>query len=364
MSERFKLRRDTDTNWTANNPVLGEGEPGFVTDTGVLKIGDGVTDWNTLAGISAGGGGAAGLPVVDAGGNGDYLTIQAAFDDGAYEISLAEGQHVVAAPIELNMAVLDRQQPIRIAGLDKHRTSIHCTTGFVLFSNTAPGTLSGTCTWAAGSKTVVGSGTAFLSELTVGDWIGKNDATPMGKIVSIESDSSLTVDRVHPWGVTSASTFKIGWFPDFYLNNVRMTSDDDQNSYAFDFFSYMHNCNLYLEDVINEFRIFFMDNMGAVNRLVRYEETDDGSYGVYSAWDTIAVDCIFKGGAYAYTGFRAFQCMFAVTGITPYDDNMFVGCMFPTIDLSTVTKIHGTGTPWVLASGCMDLNGLYNSPEA
>lgn len=45
---RIKLRRDTEANWIAANPVLDLGEPGYVTDTEQLKIGNGVNDWNTL----------------------------------------------------------------------------------------------------------------------------------------------------------------------------------------------------------------------------------------------------------------------------------------------------------------------------
>lgn len=45
---RIKLRRDTEANWIAANPVLDLGEPGYVTDTEQLKIGDGVQDWNNL----------------------------------------------------------------------------------------------------------------------------------------------------------------------------------------------------------------------------------------------------------------------------------------------------------------------------
>lgn len=42
------LRRDTAANWTSTNPTLDEGEPGFETDTGKLKFGDGTTAWNSL----------------------------------------------------------------------------------------------------------------------------------------------------------------------------------------------------------------------------------------------------------------------------------------------------------------------------
>lgn len=48
MATQIKLRRDLAANWTSSNPILGSGEPGFETDTGKLKIGDGSTNWNAL----------------------------------------------------------------------------------------------------------------------------------------------------------------------------------------------------------------------------------------------------------------------------------------------------------------------------
>jgi hypothetical protein len=45
--QQIKLRRDTAANWTSVNPVLAAGEPGFETDTGRFKIGDGTTAWNS-----------------------------------------------------------------------------------------------------------------------------------------------------------------------------------------------------------------------------------------------------------------------------------------------------------------------------
>ena len=48
---RIFLRRDTAANFASTNPVLSEGEPGFQTDPGnqILKVGDGVTAWNSLS---------------------------------------------------------------------------------------------------------------------------------------------------------------------------------------------------------------------------------------------------------------------------------------------------------------------------
>jgi hypothetical protein len=44
----IQLRRDTSANWSSVNPTLLQGEPGLETDTGKLKVGDGVNAWNVL----------------------------------------------------------------------------------------------------------------------------------------------------------------------------------------------------------------------------------------------------------------------------------------------------------------------------
>ena len=44
----FKLKRGTAARWAEQNPILEQGEPGFVYDTNQLKIGDGITPWNDL----------------------------------------------------------------------------------------------------------------------------------------------------------------------------------------------------------------------------------------------------------------------------------------------------------------------------
>ena len=48
MASKIQLRRDTLSNWISNNPILSDGEQGYETDTGKIKIGNGVDDWNTL----------------------------------------------------------------------------------------------------------------------------------------------------------------------------------------------------------------------------------------------------------------------------------------------------------------------------
>lgn len=44
----FRLKRGTSTRWKEINPILEQGEPGFVLDENRFKIGDGITPWNNL----------------------------------------------------------------------------------------------------------------------------------------------------------------------------------------------------------------------------------------------------------------------------------------------------------------------------
>ncbi len=66
VGTRIQLRRDTAADWISSNVVLAAGEPGFESDTGRLKIGDGSTAWNSLMyqGASASAPGAQVAPVM------------------------------------------------------------------------------------------------------------------------------------------------------------------------------------------------------------------------------------------------------------------------------------------------------------
>jgi microcystin-dependent protein len=52
MSYTIQLRSDTAAAWNAANPILAVGEMGYATDTKELRIGDGVTAWNSSGGPS------------------------------------------------------------------------------------------------------------------------------------------------------------------------------------------------------------------------------------------------------------------------------------------------------------------------
>ncbi len=49
MAQRIRLRRDTAENWSTYNPILSLGEVGIESDTNQFKIGNGETNWNSLA---------------------------------------------------------------------------------------------------------------------------------------------------------------------------------------------------------------------------------------------------------------------------------------------------------------------------
>jgi hypothetical protein len=48
MADIIQVRRDTAANWTSDNPTLADGELGYEKDTQKMKVGDGVTAWNSL----------------------------------------------------------------------------------------------------------------------------------------------------------------------------------------------------------------------------------------------------------------------------------------------------------------------------
>jgi len=93
---------------------------------------------------------------------------------------------------------------IRIATTD---SPIHFTTSF---PNVA---LTGTITCATNSNAVSGVGTSFVSQLTVGSWIGNTSGTTVGIVASIANATSLTLTanaavaisnttaRYNPYGV-------------------------------------------------------------------------------------------------------------------------------------------------------------------
>lgn len=53
MARKIQFRRGTAASWTSTDPTLAIGELGLETDTGKIKIGDGVTAWSARPYIDA-----------------------------------------------------------------------------------------------------------------------------------------------------------------------------------------------------------------------------------------------------------------------------------------------------------------------
>lgn len=48
FNARMRIKTDTASNWASNNPTLLAGEVAFVSDSNVVKIGDGTTAFSSL----------------------------------------------------------------------------------------------------------------------------------------------------------------------------------------------------------------------------------------------------------------------------------------------------------------------------
>jgi hypothetical protein len=80
-------RRDTQSNWTAVNPVLAVGEFGVESDTNKFKIGDGVTVWQSLSYQ-----GGSGLP---SGGDADQILTKLSSTD--YDVAWVDAAGVTTS---------------------------------------------------------------------------------------------------------------------------------------------------------------------------------------------------------------------------------------------------------------------------
>jgi hypothetical protein len=53
INNRIQLRKGTASEWETTNPILASGEPGFDLTNKILKIGDGIHEWNLLSLLSS-----------------------------------------------------------------------------------------------------------------------------------------------------------------------------------------------------------------------------------------------------------------------------------------------------------------------
>jgi hypothetical protein len=128
---KLQLRRDTDARWTAINPTLDPGEPGFATDTGVFKIGNGVDPWNDLDAAGGGGGGAGTFEVTVGPTVGDFATIDEALDLGFRALLIVEkGTYEWTKHRIWNVTYPENKKPTIISSLFDRSEVIIDTKGF------------------------------------------------------------------------------------------------------------------------------------------------------------------------------------------------------------------------------------------
>lgn len=100
MAHQIKFRRDTASNFTSNNPTLAAGEPGFETDSGKVKVGDGINAWTGLNYLT----GTGSVNSVDSGAG---LTGGPITNTGALSVGAGTGITVTADAVAVDMSVFD-----------------------------------------------------------------------------------------------------------------------------------------------------------------------------------------------------------------------------------------------------------------
>ena len=102
--DQLQLRRGTAALWVAANPLLAQGELGLETDTNLIKIGDGVTYWNSLGYSLAGVKTAAQLNSILAGTNSVSVTAsQAIVAFTAYFVTTTSTAVTLTMPASANL---------------------------------------------------------------------------------------------------------------------------------------------------------------------------------------------------------------------------------------------------------------------
>lgn len=128
---RIQLRRDTASAWLANAPTLAAAELGVETDTGSVKIGDGITEWRYLAYADAARRRRAGFFLVTddfgAVGNGVHddqpafmAAVTAVVENGGGTIVVPPGDYALGepiAPLGMGTAADGAAENVRLAGV-------------------------------------------------------------------------------------------------------------------------------------------------------------------------------------------------------------------------------------------------------
>ena len=112
MATKLQQRRDTAANWTSVNPTLSEGEFGWETDTGYMKIGDGTTAWTSLAYFTpSGADDNTTYDLAAAAGGGGAIVSLTGSDATSDDVTFAAGTRITVTPVG-NVITLDVDQDL------------------------------------------------------------------------------------------------------------------------------------------------------------------------------------------------------------------------------------------------------------
>jgi Major tropism determinant N-terminal domain len=167
--QRIRVRRGTAADWTASNRVLALGEPGYETDTGKLKFGDGITAWPLLAYFSDAGAAAALLTQVQAENSASTVSGLASGQRLAQAVAAHESG-VTAAYASAAARVAETGYAITATDISKRRLFLQSDDGSLWLASGAPGAV----VWTAAA-----TASATLTQVQV-----ENDASTVAGIVT------------------------------------------------------------------------------------------------------------------------------------------------------------------------------------
>jgi hypothetical protein len=143
----------------ANNVILAKGEPGYVADDDVLKIGDGVRHWNDLEAVGGGGGGGGGgttatvvaktstytavsgdVILANASGGAFTITLPTATSGATVTVKKTDSSTLNYVTIQPASGTIEGQSKATISRQYGGGTFIANGTNWFLLSDTSPGT--------------------------------------------------------------------------------------------------------------------------------------------------------------------------------------------------------------------------------
>lgn len=227
MATRIQVRRGTTSEWNSANPILNEGEIGYNSTLGQIKVGDGGTAWSSLYYLvdSSSLGTSLGSYILDS---------EKSAINGVAEL---DGSKNILAPASIIFegTTNDHETTLSVTDPTADRTiTFPDATGTVVLTSgaTFTGAVSGTSLTLSGDLTVNGTTTTINSTtLTVDDiniTLGQgntSDAAANGGGITLEAATNKTfnwIDATDAW--TSSEHMNLVTGKSYKINNVAITA--------------------------------------------------------------------------------------------------------------------------------------------